>query len=49
MIPQSEIFGPLAEIQEGSAVLGDVSDSSTGVYLPLAERAQLSLNNHGFI
>lgn len=48
-LPQSEIFGSLAEIEEGPAVLGHVSDSSSGVDLPLAEGAQLRLNDHPFI
>lgn len=48
-LPQSEIFGSLAEIEEGPAVLGHVSDSPSGVDLPLAEGAQLRLNDHPFI
>ncbi len=48
MIPQAEISCAFAEEEEGAAVSGDVSNSPAGVDLPLAERAQLSLNDHSF-
>lgn len=47
-VPQTEISGSLAQIQEGPAVFSNVSDSTAGVDLPLAECAQLSLNDHPF-
>ena len=46
MIPQAEISCAFAEEEEGAAVSGDVSNSPAGVDLPLAECAQLSLNDH---
>ena len=48
VIPQAEISCAFAEEEEGAAVSGDVSNSPAGVDLPLAECAQLSLNDHSF-
>lgn len=45
-VPQSEISGSLAQEEEGSAVLGNVSDTPTRVDFPLAEGAKLSLDDH---
>lgn len=45
-VPQAEISGSLAEEEEGAAVSCHETDSSSGVDLPLAECAQLSLNDH---
>jgi hypothetical protein len=47
-VPETEISRSLAEIQERPSVPRYVSDSSAGVDLPLAECAQLSLNDHYF-
>lgn len=49
MLPQSEISGSFAKIEEGPAVLCDVADASAGVDFPLGEVAQLSLNDHVLI
>ena len=45
-VPESETSGSLAQEEEGSAVLGNVSDTSTWVDFPLAEGAKLSLDDH---
>jgi len=45
-VPQSEISGSLAQEEEGSAVLGNVSDTPTRVDFPLAEGAKFSLDDH---
>lgn len=45
-VPESEILGSLAEIKEGSSVLGDEADAFSGVDFPLAEVAELGLDHH---
>jgi len=45
-VPQSEVSGSLAQEEEGSAVSGNVPDTSSGVDFPLAKGAKLSLDDH---
>jgi hypothetical protein len=45
-VPETEVSGSFREIQEWSTVLGDVSDTFSWVYFPLAESAEFCFNNH---
>ena len=48
-VPQSEVSGSLAQEEEGSAVSGNVPDTSSGVDFPLAKGAKLSLDDLSLI
>ena len=48
-VPQSEISVTFAEKEEGSSILGDISDSLSGVDFPFTEIAKLGFNDHDLI
>jgi len=45
-VPDTKISVALAEKEERSSVLGNISNSFTGVDFPLAEIAEFSLDDH---